>query len=135
MVLKYLTQKQKKKQKKTMSDDKLSNRMKEKLEKEFYEMLERGEDVKHFLYFPMEILTDGIKDYLDKILCEEAWKQIEKGKLSETSFVAYEDDLITINFDEIEYQVELLERLLNFYEAREAYEKCARIKEILNTKI
>ena len=118
-----------------MSEDRLSKILKEKLEKEFYEMIERGEDVKHFLYFPMEILPDSIKDYLDVILCEEAWKQIEKGNLSEDSFIAYQDDLICINFDELEHQVELLQRLLIFYEAREEYEKCVRIQEILNTKI
>lgn len=116
-------------------DNELSKIMKEKLEKEFYKMLENGEDVKHFLYFPMEILSDSIKDYLDVILCEEAWKQIEEGNLSEDSFIAYQDDLICINFDELEHQVELLQRLLIFYEAREEYEKCVRIQEILNTKI
>ena len=45
-----------------MFDEEKIKMMKEKLEKEFYEMMERGEDVKHFLYFPAEILTEKVKD-------------------------------------------------------------------------
>ena len=118
-----------------MFDEEKIKIMKEKLEKEFYEMMERGEDVRHFLYFPAEILSESVKDDLDRILCETAWAQVEAGKISEDSFIAYEDDLITITFDEVDKQVDLLNRLIDFYEEREEYEKCARIKEILNTKI
>jgi hypothetical protein len=123
------------KQKTKMFDEERIKKMKEQLEKEFHEMMERGEDVRHFLYFPSEILAESIKDHLDRILCETAWKQIELGKIDENSFIAYEDDLITISFDEVEKQVDLLQRLMDFYEEKEEYEKCARIKEILNTKI
>ena len=118
-----------------MFDEEKIKMMKEKLEKEFYEMMERGEDVKHFLYFPAEILSEKVKDDLDRILCETAWAQIEIGKISEDSFIAYEDDLITISFDELDKQLDLLTRLIDFYEEKEEYEKCARIKEILNKKI
>ena len=118
-----------------LDSEDMDNFLKQKLEKEFNEMLEKGEDVRHFLYFPSEMLSERIKVYLEEFLCEEAWKEIEKGHVTKENFVMYKDDLITISFDEKHHQLEMLDRLISYFSEKEQYEKCAIIKEILNTII
>jgi hypothetical protein len=103
----------------------------EKLEDEFNSLMERGEDVRCFLYFPYNFLTSNIKNYLDEFLMVEAYKEIESGALTPNSFTVYKDALITVKLETIEQQVELLERLLLYFTKREEYEKCERVHKLL----
>jgi hypothetical protein len=103
----------------------------EKLEDEFNNLLEKGEDVRCFLYFPYNFLTENIKHYLDEFLMVEAYKEIEAGSITPRSFTVYQDPLITVKLETVEQQVELLERLLLYFTKREEYEKCSRVHNLL----
>lgn len=113
-----------------MSDE--MDRFRKALEKEFFEMINRGDDIRAFLYFPYEILTESIKAYLDTFLMEEAYKSLMNGE--KDGFEVYRDDMLRIILDEKKQRLELLNRLITHYESLEDYEKCARIKNILENE-
>lgn len=113
-------------------NDKELEIFREQMEKEFFRLLESGSDIRHFLYLPAKFYTEKIKHELDVFLMEEAYQKIEDGSLSPEIFVVYKDSLITVKFDKTEKQVELLEKLLEFYTKREKYENCSKIFTLLN---
>ena len=102
-----------------------------KLEEEFKELLDKGEDIRCYLYFPHEYLTENIKRHLDEFLMEEAYKEIETDKINVNSFVVYQDPLITVKLEKRAQQVELLERLLIFFEKKQEFEKCVKVQQLL----
>jgi len=104
---------------------------KQDLEKEFDEVVERGGNVSYFLYFPYHHLTLKMKDYLDDLLMEEAYRQIALGNLQKTSFVVYKDSLITVSLDTQEKQLEILNKMLEYFSNKEEYEKCSDIHQLI----
>lgn len=105
-----------------------------RIEAEFDKAIASGSDVRCFLYYPIQFLSERIKDHLDAILFEDAWREMEKGNLSEDSFVPYQDDLITVEIVVQEKKLETLKGMLAYFEKHEEYEKCIKVKELL-TKI
>jgi hypothetical protein len=103
----------------------------EKLEDEFNMLLEKGENVSSFLYFPYNFLTKRIKDYLDEFLMLEAFKEIENGNLTPENFMVYQDSLITVKLEKPEQQIEMMDRLLQYFATHEEYEKCAKVQTIM----
>jgi hypothetical protein len=115
-----------------MDKDKFES-YKQDLEKEFDEVIERGGNVSYFLYFPYHHLTLKMKDYLDDLLMEEAYRQIALGNLHKTDFVVYKDSLITVSLDTQEKQLEILNKMLEFFTNKEEYEKCSDIHQLIKT--
>lgn len=109
-----------------MDEDELET-FKQMLDEKFDELMNRGEDLTSFLYFPHNFLSEKIKNYLDEMLIIKAYEQIEVGSLTADNFVVYDDEYMTIKLDKKEQQLELLDKLLNYFLEREEYEKCARI--------
>ena len=104
---------------------------KKKLEEEFNALIANGEDVRCYLYFPHEYLTDNIKCYLDEFLMDEAYREIETEKIALNSFIVYQDSLITVKLEKKEQRMELLERLLKYFEKKQEFEKCAKVHSLL----
>lgn len=105
-----------------------------RIEAEFDKAIENGNDVRCFLYYPIQFLSERVKDHLDAILFNDAWNEMEKGNLSENSFVPYQDNLITVEIVVQEKKLETLKSMLAYFEKKEEYEKCIKVKELL-TKI
>jgi len=105
---------------------------KQSLEKEFYEVIEKGGDVGYFLYFPYHHLTESVKDYLDTFLMNEAYNKIESGELTPDSFTVFKDALITVTLEQSHKKIEILEKMIAHFVKSEEYEKCSRIQELLN---
>lgn len=112
-----------------MSEEEL---VKQQLEEEFFVLVERGEDIRTYLYLPHTLLSESVRDYLDIFLIEEAYKEIEAGNLSATSFIVYKDSVITVDLPTKEKRIELLERLINHFISKEEYEKCPKVQKLLN---
>lgn len=102
-----------------------------KLEEEFKNLLDNGEDIRCYLYFPHEYLTENIKRHLDEFLMEQAYKEIELENVTPNAFTVYKDSLITVKLEKKVQQVELLERLLNYFEKNQEFEKCAKVQRLL----
>ena len=105
---------------------------KQSLEKEFYEVIDKGGDIGYFLYFPYHHLTQGMKDHLDTLLMEQAYEKLENGELTKDNFTVFKDPLITVTIERRPKQVEILERMISYFEKNEEYEKCSRIQQLLN---
>ncbi len=105
------------------------------IEEQFMLSLEKGEAISCYLYFPFEFLSENVRKHLDDFLSEEAYKNLEKGLLQPDSFVVYSDDTANVKMDTRETQLETLSRMLDYFTAKEEYEKCSRIKELTNTYI
>ena len=101
-----------------------------KIEEEFKELVSRNEDIRSFLYYPPEYLTDNVKSYLDTYLIEEAYKMIDV-EMDLNNFIAYKDSIITVKMESTTQKIELLERIIAFYEKREEFEKCAKSHQLL----
>ena len=102
------------------------------LEHKFFEMLNNNEDIRIFLYFPYEYLTEPIKDYLDKFLLIEAYKHIKEDRDTFVEkFVVYDDGSLVISLKEFDKQIELLDKLKKFFIENEEYEKCTDIQYVL----
>lgn len=113
-----------------MNDEELKM-FKEKLEKEFNSIISSGGDIRSFLYFPHNFLSENIKNYLDEFLLLSAYKEIETGNITTNSFKVYQDPLIIVKLEKKEQQIEILERLIKYFLEREEYEKCAKIQTLL----
>jgi hypothetical protein len=115
-----------------MSEDDLKL-FKEKLEEEFDSLIKKGEDVRSFLYLPYNFLTPKIKEYLDTFLIKEAYKELESGNLSQECFLVYQDTMLTVKLETTQKQLDLLNRMLDFFTSKEEYEKCAKVHELITT--
>ena len=113
-----------------MNDEEM-NFFKQKLEEEFKTLISRGDDISCFLYFPYSYLTPLVKQHIDDFLMEQAYSEIEKGNVSKKSFIVYRDPLLTVKLEEKTQQIELLERLIDFFTKKEEYEKCAKIQSLI----
>ncbi len=114
-----------------MNDDDLFN-MRSEIEKRFEEVLQKGEDVRLYLYYPHSLLSDKIRKHLDNFLLDEAYRMLTDDKFSMEKFVIYKDSLVTVKLDEKSQRIELLERLISYFLPKEEYEKCSFIQHILN---
>lgn len=115
-----------------MSDEERET-FKERIEEEFFSRLDKGDDIRVFLYFPYNLLSDKVKKYLDEFLLQEAYKEIEKDSDEfQKNFVVYQDSLIKINLDKDEQRLDLLKRMIDYFVKSEAYENCAKIQEIIS---
>ena len=100
-------------------------------EEEFFKMVNNG-DIRVFLYFPYDLLSDRVKAHLDEFLLLEAYKGIEKDPDDfEKNFIVYEDTLIKITLDKEEKRTELLERMIEYFVRKESYENCVKVQKIL----
>ena len=113
-----------------MNEDELKM-FKEKLEEEFNSIIANGGDIRSFLYFPHNFLSENIKNHLDEFLLMSAYKEIETGNVTTNSFMVYQDPLIIVKLEQKEQQIEVLERLIKYFLEREEYEKCAKIQTLL----
>lgn len=104
-----------------------------RLEKEFLEKREKGEDIRSYLYFPPELLTEGVQESLDIFLIEEAYLEITKEDFDAEKFIVYQDPLISILLEKKEQQIDLLERLISYFLSKEEYEKCTLPQHLLNS--
>ena len=115
-----------------MSDEERET-FKERIEEEFFSRLDKGDDIRVFLYFPYNLLSDKVKKYLDEFLLQEAYKEIEKDSDEfQKNFVVYQDSLIKNNLDKDEQRLDLLKRMIDYFVKCEAYENCAKIQEIIS---
>lgn len=105
---------------------------KERAEAEFFSRLEKGEDIRVFLYFPYNLLSDKVKKYLDEFLLLEAYKGIEKDSEEfQKHFIVYEDTLIKINLEKADQRLDLLKRMIDYFVEKEAYENCVKVQDII----
>lgn len=111
-------------------EEELAEIMKQMLEVEFNSLLEKGEDIRSFLYYPHHLLTDRITKHLDIFLINEAWKAISSSTFDVNIFTVYQDELITVTLYEKKQQEELLDRLINYFTNSEEYEKCSLLVKI-----
>lgn len=101
-------------------------------EEEFFKMVNNGDDIRVFLYFPYDLLSDRVKTHLDEFLLLEAYKGIEKDPDDfEKNFIVYEDTLIKITLDKEEKRTDLLERMIEYFVRKESYENCVKVQKIL----
>jgi hypothetical protein len=115
-----------------MSEEEIPE-MRIKLEQEFFDLLEKGKDIRSYLYFPPELLTESVQESLDILLMKEAYNELIKPDFDMEKFVVYQDDLISIHLDTKEQKIELLERLISYFVSKEEYEKCTIPQQFLNT--
>lgn len=105
---------------------------KQRGEEEFFKMKENSEDIRVFLYFPYEMLSDKVKAELDEFLLLEAYKVIEKDSDNfEKTFTVYEDTLIKISLDKMDKRMDLLKRMIAYFVEKEAYENCSKVQSII----
>ena len=107
--------------------------IREAIEQKFKRFLEEGKDIKIFLYYPVDFLSDYVKEQLDIFLMEKAYDEISKDTFDPEVFVVYSDNLLTISLEENHQRVEVLERLIKNLVEYEEYEKCAKLQNLLNT--
>jgi len=86
--------------------------IREAIEQKFKRFLEEGKDIKIFLYYPVDFLSDYVKEQLDIFLMEKAYDEISKDTFDPEVFVVYSDNLLTISLEENHQRVEVLERLI-----------------------
>lgn len=115
-----------------MNEDEIKE-LKSKLEKEFHALLEKGEDIRSYLYYPHSLLTESVKDTLDIFLMEEAYLSISSEDFDIQKFIIYQDPLLSILLDKKDQQIDLLERLISYFLSIENYEKCTIPQRLLNT--
>ena len=115
-----------------MNEDEIKE-LRSKLEKEFHELLKRGEDIRSFLYYHQLLLAESVKNTLDIFLMEEAYLSISSEDFDIQKFIIYQDSLLTILLDKKDQQIDLLERLISYFLSIENYEKCTIPQRLLNT--
>ncbi len=107
-------------------------KMRSEIEKKFEEVLQKGEDVRLYLYYPQSFLSDKIRKHLDDFLLDEAYRMLNDTKFDMKKFIIYKDPLVTVKLDEKSQKLELLERLISYFLPKEEYEKCSFVQNILN---
>lgn len=101
-------------------------------EERFFEMLEKGEDIRIFLFFPYDMLSENVKEYLDNYVLLKAYDNLEKSSDPE-DFVVFDEMELKVTVDEPENRLELLERMITHFLKKEEYEKCAKIQKLIQT--
>jgi murein L,D-transpeptidase YafK len=114
-----------------MNENEEKSILMEKMEEEFFDLVEKEQDITFYLYFPHDWLTERIKDYLDDFLIREAYKELIE-KNGHNSFTVYQDSMMTIQLDKKDQQLDVLKRIIEYYEPLEEYEKCSQIKKLLS---
>ena len=113
-------------------DDELRDFM-EHAENEFFSMVDSGQDIRIFLYFPYELLSDRVKLHLDEFLYNEAYTNFENDPDEfEKNFVVYKDENLYITIDENVKRMELLDKINVHFLQKEEYEKCLKIKILID---
>jgi hypothetical protein len=105
--------------------------IKQRFEKEFIKAVNKGEDIRSYLYLPYEYLSEKVKNHIDEFLLEQAYKEIDFESFS-NSIVVYRDGLITVKLEKKLQQIDLLEKLLTYYADKEEYDKCIKIRNLLD---
>jgi hypothetical protein len=107
--------------------------MREDIEKKFEIHLKSGYDMRMYLYYPQSLLSDKIRAYLDELLLNEAYKCIDDAKFNVEKFTVYKDEISTIELEDKQQRVDMLENLINYFLPKEEYEKCSKIQKLLNS--
>lgn len=107
-------------------NDELKRQM-EQIEKEFFEALEKNNDISLYLYLPPNFLSQRVRDELDKYLMEQAYVNMFIMKNAE-NFV-YRDGFVDIGVEDSTKKLEMLENMLSYFAEKEEYEKCATIRD------
>lgn len=106
--------------------------IREHIENVFKEILKESGDISIYLHYPPEFLSDFVKDHLDTLLMTKAFEEISREEFNFEDFIVYRDDNMTITLEENDQKIEALEKLINYFVSIEEYEKCAKVKQILN---
>lgn len=113
-----------------MNDDDTA-KFRKNLELEFFDALEKKEDIRPFLYVPVDYLTNTVKKHIDDFLLEEAYTNFNKGNINKDSFLVYQDSYITVNLDKQEQKLTVLQNLIDLCSKREEYEKCVEFQNLI----
>lgn len=104
----------------------------ERAEQKFFSMLKNGEDIRVFLYFPPYILSEKVQKCLNEYLYNVAYILFEKDpEKFERDFIIYEDEMRTIQLENVKDRTELLSNIIAYFLEQEEYEKCAKIQKLL----
>ena len=98
------------------------------LERDFFERL-RNNDIAIYLYLPPHLLTQKVRDELDKYLKEQAYVNL----IMRNENLVYRDGMLDIQISDDSRIRSILNEMLNYFESIEEYEKCAKIIDKLNT--
>jgi hypothetical protein len=101
------------------------------VEKEFLASLQRGEDISKYLYVPVSLLSQTVKDHLDIFLLEKAYENLFVRK--HDTWTVYSDTYMNVFFSDDKAKIEILQRMLEHFQEREEYEKCSLIKKEIDT--
>jgi hypothetical protein len=108
-------------------DEQLKMQMKH-IEEEFFSTLKSGKDISIFLYLPFELLSQKVKDELDKYLIEQAYVNIF---IKKSSSDVYHDGFVQIGVDDENYRLTILQKMLPYFTEKEEYEKCVNIRDLI----
>jgi hypothetical protein len=113
-----------------MSDDDGFETYKRQVEKEFFQALERGEDIAQYLYLPHHFLSEKVREHLDVFLLKEAYKNMFEHEIPDT---VYSDSFLNIVITDPEFKKKMLNQMIDYFASQEEFEKCARIKSELDS--
>lgn len=114
------------------NEDAKKEEMKRQLEEDFLKLVEEGEDFRFYLYFSPDMLTQQVREILDRFLMEEAYNLIAAGRTTWYDFVVYDDPHLTVRLHTWEKKLEIKQKLLSHFEEKEEYEKCALITDFFS---
>ena len=114
-----------------MNNEEELEKLRSRVEYEFNTLLDKGEDIRCYLYFPQSLLTENVKKHLDEYLLNEAYRELDHDNFELSTFTVYQDSLVTVKLEKVEQQIELLERMIAYYVKREEFEKCSKLKNLL----
>lgn len=111
-------------------DDNELELYRQQIEEEFFEALEKGENLQLFLYVPSLFLSEKVKERLDEILLEEAYKNLFV--LQDENWTIYDDGYVITVITDDARKKELFTNMIAHFSKKEEYEKCAIVQKELN---
>lgn len=103
---------------------------KRQIEKEFFQALETGNNISHYLYLPQQFLSEKVKEHLDIFLLKEAYRNMFENEIPDT---VYSDSMINIVIKDQDYKKQILNQMIDYFVMQEEFEKCAKIKSELDS--
>lgn len=116
-----------------IQEDDMSNEelelYRQQIEEEFFEASRRGESLMPYLYLPHLFLTEKVKAELDRVLIEEAYKNLFVNQAE--NWTIYDDGYMVSIMSDPKLQKELLEKMIAHFVEKEEYEKCSIVRKEL----
>jgi hypothetical protein len=106
------------------------NFQKIRIEREFFEAIDKNENISMYLYVPIQLLTDRVKAELDKYLIEQAYVNMF---IFNRDADVYHDGFVQIGVQDNKHKLRILNQMLPYFTEKEEYEKCIKIKEKIDT--